>query len=119
MGVHLSLSPNLANLPLNQRLLVARTEQLQVMLELPQTEVSLVLLSDEEMAAYNEQYRQKQGPTNVLSFPANEGDPGFIVPDNELGDILISVDTARREAVQEGHSLHHRILELIIHGMLH
>jgi len=119
MAVHLSLSPALVHLQLNQRLLVARAEQLQLLLELSQTEVSLVLLSDEEMAAYNQQYRQKQGPTNVLSFPASEGDPGFVVPDNELGDILISVDTARREALAEGHSLHHRIVELIIHGMLH
>lgn len=119
MPAHLSLTPTVKPLPLNQRFLHVRTEQLLHQLGLEKAEVSVVLMDDTEMAAYNAQYRRKQGPTNVLSFPASEGESGFSVPDNELGDILISVDTARREAVAENHSLHHRILELIIHGLLH
>nr|WP_321467525.1 pyridoxine 5'-phosphate synthase [uncultured Desulfobulbus sp.] len=119
MPVHFSLSPSLKGQSINAFYLQQRTEQLQHLLGLENTEVSVVLMDDTEMASYNEQYRHKQGPTNVLSFPASEGESGFAVPDNELGDILISVDTARREAVAEKHSLHHRIIELIIHGLLH
>jgi pyridoxine 5-phosphate synthase len=119
MAVHCSLSPTVNHLQLNQRLLLRRGEQLLSLLDLEDAEVSIVLLDDTEMAAYNQQYRRKQGPTNVLSFPANEGESGFSVPDKELGDILISVETARREATAQGHGLHHRLIELIIHGMLH
>ena len=119
MPAHFSLSPSIKHQPLNQRYLQQQTAHLQHLLGLEQTEVSVVFLDDSEIAAYNEQYRHKQGPTNVLSFPADEGEQGFPTPDNELGDILISVDTAWREAIAEGHSLHYRIIELIIHGLLH
>lgn len=119
MAIHFTINPSVAAQPLNQHLLHQRTDQLLHLLELADAEVSIVLLDDAEMAAYNLQYRNKQGPTNVLSFPASEGDPGFPVPEHELGDILISVDTARREAKAQGHSLHHRLVELIIHGLLH
>lgn len=119
MAIHFSLSPTITAQPLNQRLLHQRTEHLLHLLEIANAEVSIVLLDDAEMAAYNLQYRKKQGPTNVLSFPASEGEAGFPVPEHELGDILISVDTARREAKAQGHSLHHRLVELIIHGLLH
>lgn len=119
MAIHFSLSPTITAQPLNQRLLHQRTEHLLHLLEIANAEVSIVLLDDAEMAAYNLQYRKKQGPTNVLSFPASEGEEGFPVPEHELGDILISVDTASREAKAQGHSLHHRLVELIIHGLLH
>ena len=84
------------------------------------SDVSLVLLDDEEMAEYNEQYRHRTGSTNVLSFPVDlpleveVGDGG-----EELGDILISVETAAREAVHMSISLHDRLTQLIIHGFLH
>jgi pyridoxine 5-phosphate synthase len=119
MPIHFSFTPEIAHQPLNRRLLQQRTNHLLHLLKLEAAEVSVVLMNDAQMAAYNEQYRGKQGPTNVLSFPAGEGGEGFSTPDNELGDILISVDTARREAGQQGHSLHRRLTELIIHGMLH
>lgn len=119
MAIHFSLSPTITAQPLNQRLLHQRTDQLLHLLEIANAEVSIVLLDDTEMAAYNLQYRKKQGPTNVLSFPASDGEEGFPVPKHELGDILISVDTSRREAKAQGHSLHHRLVELIIHGLLH
>ncbi|CAK8715831.1 Multifunctional fusion protein [Candidatus Electrothrix laxa] len=69
-------------------------------------------MDDPAMTAYNQQYRSKLGSTNVLSFPATE------IPD-ELGDILISVETAQKEAREKGISLHQRLTELLIHGLLH
>ncbi|WP_310600833.1 pyridoxine 5'-phosphate synthase [Desulfobulbus sp.] len=119
MPVHCTYSPVVAPLPLNRRLIRQRCDMLLHLLELDRAEVSVVFLDDAEMAAYNERYRQKKGPTNVLSFPATGGDDGFVVPENELGDVLISVDTARREAAEQRKSLHSRLTELIIHGVLH
>jgi pyridoxine 5-phosphate synthase len=119
MAIHCRFSPTISHLSLNRHLLQQRGEQLLVLLERHDAEVSIVFLDDAEMTAYNEQYRHKQGPTNVLSFPAMDGKSDFPSPGNELGDILISVETARREAANQGHSLHHRLVELIIHGMLH
>ncbi len=119
MPVHFHHSPAVASVPLDERLLLQQSEQLLFLLERTEAEVSIVFLNDAEMAAYNTQYRHKEGPTNVLSFPAEEGDAVFKTPENELGDILISIDTARREADTQHVHLHHRLLELIIHGMLH
>lgn len=119
MTVHLSLTADIAAYPLNRRLLQERCHHLLHLLELDSFEVSVVLMSDAEMAGYNEQYRKKKGPTNVLSFPAAQTDDGFVIPEAELGDILIAVDTARREAQEHQHTLHHRLTELIIHGLLH
>lgn len=118
MAVHCTYSPAIAGLHLNRRLLQQRCETLLHLLKQEQREVSVVFLSDAEMAAYNEQYRHKTGPTNVLSFPAMTGD-GFTPPEHDLGDVLIAVGVARSEAIRDGHSLHHRLTELIIHGMLH
>ncbi|MCL2458898.1 MAG: pyridoxine 5'-phosphate synthase [Desulfobulbus sp.] len=119
MPIHCVYSPEIASLPLNRRLLRRRCETLLHLLGLERAEASVVFLDDAAMAAHNERYRQKQGPTNVLSFPATGGDDGFVVPENELGDVLVSVDTARREATGQHKSLHSRLTELIIHGMLH
>jgi pyridoxine 5-phosphate synthase len=119
MAVHLSLTADIAAYPLNRKLLQIRCDQLLYLLHLEKAEVSVVLMSDAEMAGYNEQYRKKKGPTNVLSFPAEQADDGFVISEAELGDILIAVDTARREAKEHQHTLHHRLTELIIHGLLH
>jgi len=119
MAAHLNISSDIARQPLNRRLLQLRCDHLLNLLKLKTSEVSVVLMGDAEIAVYNEQYRKKKGATNVLAFPATGPNEGFVVPEAELGDILVSVDTARREAQEQGHSLHHRLTELIIHGMLH
>ena len=81
--------------------------------------LSLVLLDDEQMAEWNEQYRGKKGPTNVLSFPARF--PPEAPPEmrDDLGDVLISVDTATREAEEQKKPLLTRLGELALHGILH
>ncbi|MCI5147848.1 MAG: pyridoxine 5'-phosphate synthase [Candidatus Electrothrix sp. MAN1_4] len=90
--------------------------------------VSIVFMDDPAMAAYNQQYRSKVGSTNVLSFPTAQGlekPDGLVAPfpdelsNEELGDILISVETAQREAREKRISLHQRLTELLIHGLLH
>ena len=118
MALHLRPSPAVAAHHLNLEVLRRHGARLLQLLDLARAEVSVVLLDDAEMAAYNEQYRRKKGPTNVLAFPV-EREAGAVLPEAELGDILVSVDTARREAAAEGVSLHHRITRLVIHGLLH
>jgi pyridoxine 5''-phosphate synthase len=119
MPVRCTWSPEITSLPLNRRLLQQRCDMLLHLLGLEHAAISVVFLSDAEMTAYNEQYRKKQGPTNVLAFPVVVDGDEFVVPENELGDVLVSVETARREACGHNKSLHCRLTELIIHGMLH
>ena len=118
MALHLRPSPAVAAHHLNLEVLRRHGARLLQLLDLARAEVSVVLLDDAEMAAYNEQYRRKKGPTNVLAFPV-EREAGAVLPEAELGDILVSVDTARRETAAESVSLHHRITRLVIHGLLH
>ncbi len=83
--------------------------------------VSLLLTGDQEITRLNAHYRNKNLPTNVLSFPFAEGaDASFdTLPVKELGDIIISVDTALRESIEYKQTLHERLSWLVIHGMLH
>ena len=79
-------------------------------------EVSILLCNDEEMTDLNRTYRSRSGPTDVLSF--EQTDPS--IPGNRvLGDVVVSVDTARRNAERQHVSLSSEMEELIVHGLLH
>ncbi|MFB2834355.1 rRNA maturation RNase YbeY [Floridanema evergladense] len=87
-------------------------------------ELSLRLTDDAEIHSLNAQYRQQDKPTDVLAFAALEVD--IPQPDEMLeslplylGDIVISVDTAQRQAQQQGHSLQIELAWLAAHGLLH
>lgn len=86
------------------------------------TEVSVVLADDEYIRKLNYQYREKDCSTDVLSFALNEGEEPDIVdgPDEVLlGDIVISLETAARQAEEYNHSLERELAFLTVHGMLH
>lgn len=74
--------------------------------------------SDREVHRMNRDYRGKDKPTDVLSFP---GDSDEASPDGgrHLGDVLISVPTARRQAEARGHSAERELKVLLLHGLLH
>ena len=80
--------------------------------------VNFVFTDDSEITGLNEKYRHKKGATNVLSFPFEE-EAGGSVPVHELGDIIISVDTAAKEASASAQPLLHRLTWLMTHGFLH
>ena len=88
-------------------------------------EIGLRLTGDSEIQTLNSQYRHQDKPTDVLAFAALEVDsPHVIEMDTEnepiyLGDIIVSVDTARKQAVQQGHSLKTELAWLASHGFLH
>lgn len=100
-------------------LLKNRGLQLLELLQCSEQSFNIVLVDDQTIAEFNLNYRQKKDTTNVLSFPAQDGEEQFPGQEDELGDILISVDTAKIEASRENKSIHHRLTELIIHGLLH
>ncbi|MFT5701668.1 MAG: pyridoxine 5-phosphate synthase [Desulforhopalus sp.] len=84
--------------------------------------VSIVLVDDRYIQGLNSQYRQKDVPTNVLSFPFAEGaDQSSLsqIPIRELGDIVISLETAAQEVIDFKQTFHQRLSWLLIHGMLH
>jgi probable rRNA maturation factor len=81
------------------------------------SEVSLTLVSDEVIRDLNRQYRKIDKPTDVLSFLM--GEPNYEDKSVNLGDIIISVPTAKRQAAQYGHSLGREMAFLTVHGMLH
>ena len=86
-------------------------------LKLGDAELSVVLVADREMRALNRRYRGRDRATDVLSFAQREGPGG--APDGLLGDVVISVDTARRQAAARGDSLGRESERLLIHGVLH
>lgn len=86
------------------------------------TEVSVVLTDDKYIHELNYKYRGKDRPTDVLSFALNEGgEPEIIDGPAEvlLGDIIISLETATKQAEEYGHSLEREMAYLTVHGILH
>lgn len=70
------------------------------------------------MAQLNQDYLNHAGPTNVIAFPMQEGPFGDITP-GLLGDVVISADTAHREAAAAGMAMTDRFNQLLVHGILH
>lgn len=81
-------------------------------------EISITFVDDDGIQIINKQYLGKDKPTNVISFSLREGEFGEINPDL-LGDIIISVETAGRDAVKGRLNFDEEIIFLIIHGFLH
>lgn len=79
--------------------------------DLSDKELSIVFADDKTLQELNKTYRQKDKPTNVLSFPSEE--------EEELGDIILAYETIIKESAENSISLLHHVLHLIIHGFLH
>lgn len=88
-------------------------------------EVSINLTDDEHIHELNKKYRGIDRPTDVLSFALRESDEPEIIFDADesqadvLGDIVVSVERARSQALEYGHSFRRELIFLIVHGMLH
>ncbi len=83
------------------------------------TEVSIAFVEDEAMTSLNKKFRGKAKTTDVLTFPADDSYNEPSAKGRPLGDIVISVDQARRQAAEEKHSLATEIRYLVLHGVLH
>ncbi|MBW2430525.1 MAG: rRNA maturation RNase YbeY [Deltaproteobacteria bacterium] len=87
-------------------------------LDYPDAELSILIVDDQQIAQLNRQYLNREGPTNVIAFSMRQGQFSDIAP-NLLGDVVISADTAHREAQSAGISMQDRFDQLLIHGTLH
>ena len=83
------------------------------------TEVSIAFVDDDAMTELNARFRAKKKTTDVLTFPADDSYNEPSAKGRPLGDIVISVDQARRQAADEKHSLAAEIRYLVVHGLLH
>jgi probable rRNA maturation factor len=83
-----------------------------------ETEVSVTLSDDEDVRALNAEWRGKDKPTNILSFPMASLQPGD-PPGPMLGDLILARQTLAREAEGEGKSADDHFRHLLVHGVLH
>lgn len=88
------------------------------LLQLNKAEVSFLLTNDDQVHQLNKMYRKKDRPTDVLAFAMREGDFGGLAGD-VLGDVIISVETARRQAEERGVAVLEEVTMLAAHGLLH
>lgn len=112
--------------------------RVQKAMELRDADVTICFVSDDEIAGMNEKFREKSGPTDVLSFSAIDRSKGTkrksgtrgknaasagksksAAVEKYLGDIAIAPETARRYAKKNGRRLTEELRVLILHGMLH
>jgi probable rRNA maturation factor len=84
-----------------------------------EVEVSILLTDDVQVRSLNRAWRGKDSPTNVLSFPADSGDPPQPGLPVLLGDIAVALETTRREAEAEGKPAADHLTHLVVHGTLH
>lgn len=83
-------------------------------------EISIVLVDDPFIRALNKKYRNKDKPTNVLSFPLTELDEfEATTPFISLGDVIISYDTIKVEASEQNKSIQDHFTHMLVHGCLH
>ncbi|MBV9263154.1 MAG: rRNA maturation RNase YbeY [Candidatus Eremiobacteraeota bacterium] len=101
----------------NGRALVATARRLLAAADVPNGDLSLSLVDDSRIRELNRDYRGKDRATDVLSFPLIAASDAS--PEPLLGDVVISVETARRQAAEYDASLQREIYRLLIHGLLH
>jgi probable rRNA maturation factor len=87
-------------------------------LRLRGAQVTVLLVGEQAMRGLNRRWRGKDRPTDVLSFSQREGEGGELHPEL-LGDIVICVPVARRQAAAAGHCLAAELDRLAVHGLLH
>ena len=105
-----------------QTYIVAALSHTDIVSQIPKNlEVSVVLTNDEDIRELNRDYRGKDKPTNVLSFP-QEVDLSTMKHLDAcvlLGDIVLSIDTIQHEIMQQQKLMHHHLAHLIVHSTLH
>lgn len=116
---------DIENLSLNKSLekdIRHALEKIGEMYALKNAEVSITLTNDAQIHEINKNYRHVDKPTDVISFALQESVEPLITDGpaiNMLGDIIISVERARIQASDYGHSLRRELVFLTVHGMLH
>jgi probable rRNA maturation factor len=103
----------------DEEALAARLERvLRLLDQPPESFLSVVITDDADIAALNQEYLSRPGPTNVLAFGQAEGEGAELSP-GLLGDVVVSHQSAMREAAESGLELDEHLMRLLVHGLLH
>jgi probable rRNA maturation factor len=102
---------------IDRRILARKATAALEVLGLGGAELSVSLVRDGEIRELNRRYRCKDQPTDVLAFALREGEFGAV--GGALGDVVISLDTARRQALEYRGTLIDEVDRLLVHGILH
>lgn len=88
--------------------------------DVPSAELGILITDDATVHELNRRYADEDKPTDVLSFSLREGEE-FVSPDEteRLGEVIISLDTAKRQAEEAGRPLEAEVAHLLVHGILH
>jgi probable rRNA maturation factor len=105
-------------IPLNLKKIRRAAHTILAELGLLDAELSLLLVDDARIQDLNRRYLNRDKPTNVLAFPMREGEFSTLHP-HLLGDLVISVETAKRQSNRFGLSKMEMVILLMIHGILH
>lgn len=84
----------------------------------PDAQLSILIVGDAEIQEINRDYLDKDRPTNVISFAMQEGEGQGVQPDL-LGDVVVSAETAARDAAEAGVAFESELCFLLLHGILH
>jgi probable rRNA maturation factor len=95
-----------------------RVKAMMTLLQLKKEEISITLTNDEQIHFLNRTYRAKDKPTDVLAFAMREGEFAALAG-AMLGDVVVSVETARRQAERAKHDILAEVTMLLAHGLLH
>ncbi len=118
MLMKIQIENNQTKINIDRRKIRSVVLKLLNILDCANKELSITFVDDNTIKQLNKHYLQRDHSTNVLSFSLQEGEYGNINPDI-LGDIVISAETAQRDAATSNLSLSEEIDFLIIHGLLH
>ena len=102
----------------SRREIQRRATAMMALLQLDKSEFSLALSDDEQIRKLNKIYRGKDRPTDVLAFAMREGDFGALAGEL-LGDVIVSLPTATRQAKERNVDLLDEVTMLVAHGLLH
>jgi probable rRNA maturation factor len=108
----------LKKLPVAKRVIEKQVRGILDNLGFKETELNILFIDDRGIRKLNREFRKKDYPTDVLSFPQDEPDSKSELP-LVLGDIAISIDTARANAPDQGNTLSQEIRDLVLHGLAH
>ncbi len=104
---------NLQSLPIDETLLAAAAREALRVAEEDLDAVEIALVDDARITDLNRRFLGRDGATDVIAFEAEEE------PERRAGQVIISVETAQRQAREIGHSLHAELCVLVAHGVLH
>lgn len=116
--INLQIQNNQSKIKIDRRKIRSAVLKILKILDCADKEISINFVDDEKIKQLNKQYLGKDKPTNVLSFSLREDEYGNINP-QVLGDIIISVETAKKDALYGNLTFDQEIDFLIIHGLLH